>query len=226
MYQILKMRLPTCTEYDLLADTVKEDSGVMHWKGIYSWCQDADPNWPSSRAVRGYRSARFWSNSTASYRYANVGFRPAFEILDSDPILSDGAIITVGTLYMGGQPVKVPENPAWNGDVPDYIPGTKLELREALDDPANQIHGIKVGDVFITDRVLLKNISWNDAQTALVRQLGEEDIRTWSVPVVKAVEVQANSIEEALTIAARKAEHIGATLMYQTPKEYLAYLNS
>lgn len=226
MCQILKMRLPTCTEYDQLADTVKEDNGVMHWKGIYSWCQDADPNLASGRAVRGYLSARFWLNSTVTSRYANVGFRPAFEIQDSNPMLSDGAIITVGTLYMGGQPVKVPENPAWNGDVPDYIPGTKLELREALDDPANQIHGIKVGDVFIADRVLLKNISWNDAQAALVRQLGEEDICTWSIPVVKLVEVQANTVEEALAIGARKAEHIGATLMCQTPKEYLAYLNS
>ena len=168
MCQILKMRLPTCTEYNLLADTVKEDNGVMHWKGIYSWCQDADPNLASKRAVRGYLSARFWSNDSATTRNALVGFRPAFEIQDSDPMLSDGAIITVGTLYMNGQPVKVPQNPVWNGDVPNYIPDTKLELREVLDDADYQVRAIKVGSILIADRVLVKNINWSSAPDACV----------------------------------------------------------
>lgn len=225
MCQILKMRLPTCAEYNLLADTVKEDNGVMHWKGIYSWCQDADPNGPSNRTVRGYYSARAWYLYNASTRYVTVGFRPAFEILDPDPMLSDGTIVTVGTLYMDGQPVRTPQNPTCRGDIPDYIPGAELELREALDDADYQVRAIKVGSILIADRVLLKNIDWFSAAGVCVCQ-AESGFRTWNVPVVKTVEVQANSIEEALTIAARKAEHIGATLMYQTPEEYLAYLNS
>ena len=155
MCQILKMRLPTCTEYNLLADTVKEDNGVMHWKGIYSWCQDADPNLASKRAVRGYLSARFWSNDSATTRNALVGFRPAFEVLHPDPLTPDGTIITVGTLYMDGKPVKVPQNPTQNGDVSDYIPGAKLEMREALDDPSYQVKAIKADDVLVADRVLL-----------------------------------------------------------------------
>lgn len=225
MCQILKMRLPTCTEYNLLADTAKEDNGVMHWKGIYSWCQDADPNGPSNRAVRGYLSARFWSNDSATTRNALVGFRPAFEIQDSDPMLSDGAIITVGTLYMDGHPVRTPQNPTCRGDIPDYIPGAELELREALDDADYQVRAIKVGSILIADRVLLKNIDCFSAAGVCVCQ-AESGFRTWDVPVVRTIEVQANSVEEALAIAARKAEHIGATLMYQTPEEYLAYLNS
>lgn len=225
MYQILKIRLPTCTEYDQLADTVKEDNGVMHWKGIYSWCQDADPNWASFRTVRGWVSARSWDYYIASDRYVYVGFRPAFEILDFDPMLSDGTIVTVGTLYMNGQPVKVPQNPVWNGDVPGYIPGTKLELREVLDDADYQVRAIKVGSILIADRVLVKNINWFSVPDACVCH-AESGLRTWSVPVVKTVEVQANSIEEALAIGTRKAEHIGATLMFQTAEEYLAYLNS
>ena len=92
MCQILKMRLPTCTEYNLLADTVKEDNGVMHWKGIYSWCQDADPNGPSNRAVRGYHSARRWDCSLASFRYVSVGFRPALEPLGSEPCFPNALI--------------------------------------------------------------------------------------------------------------------------------------
>ena len=100
MCQILKMRLPTCAEYNLLADTVKEDNGVMHWKGIYSWCQDADPNGPSNRAVRGYLSARCWNNCYAMSRFAYVGFRPALEPLIPAP-LDYGPIVGTEITPMG-----------------------------------------------------------------------------------------------------------------------------
>ncbi len=63
---------------------------------------------------------------------------------------------------MDSKPVKVPQSPTRNGDIPDYIPGAKLEMREALDDPSYQVQAIKAGDVLIADRVLLKNISWDD----------------------------------------------------------------
>ena len=157
-----KMRFPTCAEYDSLADTAKEANGIMHWKGIYSWCQDVKPGWPSTHAVRGYLSARYWLNYNATSRSAHVGFRPVFEILNSDTLPPDGTIVTVGTLYMAGEPVKVPLNPTWDGDIPDYTPDSKLELREALGDPAYQVNAIRVGDILIVDRVLLKNISWQD----------------------------------------------------------------
>jgi len=225
MHQIMKIRLPTCTEYDQLADTVKEDNSVMYWKDMFSWCQDTASDWASSRAVRGYASARNWNIHDATIRDVYVGFRPAFEILDPDPMLSDGAILTVGTLYMDGHPVRTPQNPTCRGDIPDYIPGAELELREALDDADYQVRAIKVGSILIADRVLLKNIDCFSAAGVCVCQ-AESGFRTWDVPVVRTIEVQANSVEEALAIAARKAEHIGATLMYQTPEEYLAYLNS
>lgn len=225
MLQIRKMRLPTRAEYDQLADTVKENNSVMHWKGIFSWCQDALRNYPASRALRGYFSARYWYYNSASSRDAYLGFRPAFEILDSDTMPSDDATVRVGTLYMDGQPVKIPQNPVWNGDIPDYIPDAKLELRETLDDADYQVRAIKVGSILIADRVLLKNITWFSAKEAHVYEPGK-DLCTWSVPVMKQVEVQANSIEEALAIAARKAEHIGATLIHQTPEEYMTYLKS
>ena len=225
MHQIMKIRLPTCTEYDQLADTVKEDNSVMYWKDMFSWCQDTASDCASTRAVRGYRSARYWGIDGAAGRGVYVGFRPAFEILDPDPMLSDGAILTVGTLYMDGHPVRTPQNPTCRGDIPDYIPGAELELREALDDADYQVRAIKVGSILIADRVLLKNIDCFSAAGVWVCQ-AESGFRTWDVPVVRTIEVQANSVEEALAIAARKAEHIGATLMYQTPEEYLAYLNS
>ena len=53
---------------------------------------------------------------------------------------------------MGDKPVKVPQNPVYNGDIADYIPGAKLELRETLGDSAYQVTAIKVGKVLIADR--------------------------------------------------------------------------
>jgi hypothetical protein len=167
MLQIKKMRLPTCEEYDLLATAVKEDNNRMHWNDMFSWCQDADPALASTRAVRGYHSARLWTRGNATARRAHVGFRPAVEIPNPDSLTPDGTIVTVGSLYMDGKPVKVPQSPTKDGDIPDYIPGAKLEMREALDDPDYQVKAIKAGDILIADRVLLKNISWDDAQDAL-----------------------------------------------------------
>ena len=91
-----------------------------------------------------------------------VGFHPAFDSLASDASLPDWTIVTVGTSYMDGQPVKVPKNPVWDGDIPDYIPGVKLELREPAPTPEYQIKAVRVGAILIADRVLLANISWND----------------------------------------------------------------
>ena len=158
--RLSKVRLPTCKEYDLLAKDVEESNDIMHWESMYSWCQDADPDWAPNRAARGDHSVRYWLSSRAEYRYVRVGFRPAVEILDPDILGPDGTIVMVGTLYMDGKPVKVPQNPTKDGDIPDYIPGTKLEMREALDDPSYQVKAIKAGGILIADRVLLKNISW------------------------------------------------------------------
>ena len=176
MLQIKKMRLPTCEEYDLLATAVKEDNNRMHWNDMLSWCQDVDPNWTSHRAVRGYRSARYGCYYYATLRHAHVGFRPTFKILNPDPLTPDGTIITVGTLYMDGKPVKVPQNPTQDGDIPNYIHGAKLEMREALDDPSYQVQAIKAGDVLIVDRVLLKNISWDDLNDKILE--GESTMKT------------------------------------------------
>jgi len=99
-----------------------------------------------------------------------VGFRPAFEVLSNDALpvdITDGDVVVIGTLYMDGKPVRVPEYPIWDGDIEEYIPDAKLELRAALDDPAYQVKGIKAGDVFICDCCLLENISYDDIEFAL-----------------------------------------------------------
>lgn len=162
MFGIKKMCLPTCEEWDRMVDIVDGDDAVMHWRKMFSWCQDMDKDYPEGRTTRGYYSARLWGYNSTSYRYANLGFRPAFEPLSTDSLVSDGAVVVAGTVYMNGNPVINPASPTWYGDIPNYLPGAKLEMREALGDPAYQVKAIKVGNVLIADRVLLKSISWED----------------------------------------------------------------
>ena len=167
---ILNMRLPTCREYDALVDATGGSNSIMHWEKMFSWCKNGDPGDSSPRAARGYSSALNWFIFDAMYRYVDVGFRPAFDKPNSD--VSDGTLTTVGTLYMDGKPVKVPQNPTRNGDVLDYIPGAKLEFRKAMNAAAYQVRAIKVGDVLIADRVLLRSISWVDlAGEAVIKAL-------------------------------------------------------
>lgn len=159
---IKKMRLPVCEEWDRMVDVTGGDDAVMHWQKIFSWCQDMDKDYPSGRTTRGYYSARLWGYDSISYRHANLGFRPAFELLSADSLGPDGTVVIAGTLYMNNSPVMNPTCPTWYGDITDYVPGARLALGPALDDPAYQVRAIRIGRALVADRVLLKNISWND----------------------------------------------------------------
>ena len=128
--EILKMRLPTCAEYSLLVEATSDDDNIILWKNMCFWCWDTCPDCASHRAVRGYRSAHFWYDDAAAARHAHIGFRPAFEIQNPDA-LGSNKVVTVGTLYMDGRPVRVPEKPVLNGDIWSYVPGSKLELQTA-----------------------------------------------------------------------------------------------
>lgn len=157
-----KVRFPTYAEWDRLADIVDEKNDIMHWQGMKSWCQDKHQSYPSTRTKCGGYSVRYWDRLDEPDRYVYVGFRPAFDVPPTETLGPDGTIVAAGTLYMDGLPVKVPVNPTKDGDIPDYIPGAKLEFREAIDDAAYQVQAIKVDNALIADRVLLKNISWGD----------------------------------------------------------------
>lgn len=162
MPEIKKMRLPVCAEWDRMADVTGGDDAIMHWRKMFSWCQDMDEDYPSGRTTRGYYSARLWGYNSISYRHANLGFRPVFELLGTDSLDPDGTVVIAGTLYMNDRPVMSPTNPTWYGDVTDYVPGARLALGPAIDDPAYQVWAIRIGRALVADRVLLKNISWED----------------------------------------------------------------
>ena len=83
---------PVSSDLDTNLNTTDHNSAhnqLWHWVGVYSWCQETWAENASSRAFRGYSSARFWSYNYAAYLDAYVGFRPVLEVLNTDPLISD-----------------------------------------------------------------------------------------------------------------------------------------
>ena len=86
--------LPAPVSSDLDSTQNATDLNSAHnqfwnWYYVYSWCQETYSGNSSSRARRGYRSARLWYYGNATLQYANVGFRPVLEVLNTDPLISD-----------------------------------------------------------------------------------------------------------------------------------------
>lgn len=188
MVQVTKMRLPTCEEWDRLVAITSGDDSLIHWNHIFSWCLDVSEAFlsmpASARAVRGWTSAQEWAHFHRSTHNTIVGFRPAFEFSGADD-LADGDCVVVGNLCMNGKPVKVPGAPFSGGDIPNYNPGVglepaaRLELRHMLDAPDYKVWAIKAGNVLIADRVLLRNISWMEANVNFrPEQMGEAPSET------------------------------------------------
>ena len=68
--------------WDDALDHTTEDNEIWHWCDSYFW--GAEDYTASSRALRGYASARHSYWSTSSLRHAFYGFRPALEPLGAD----------------------------------------------------------------------------------------------------------------------------------------------
>ena len=154
------MCLPTSSEWDRFVDIAHGDDSIMHWRDVFSWCQDSETNSAFCRTIRGYISARY-GEEFGTHRDSLVGFRPAIR-LPSPDTSPDETLVTIGTLYMNGRPIRVPTTPTWKGNIIGYVPNAKLELRAPVQNAAYQVRAIQVGDILIADRVLLKNISWDD----------------------------------------------------------------
>ena len=71
-------------EWDELMDKYGEDNSFTHFEDIYTICQEIDCDYAGYRSIRGYNSARNYSNYVASSAYTNFAFRPALEILTSE----------------------------------------------------------------------------------------------------------------------------------------------
>ena len=88
--------VPQRNEWDTMLN--KNSGYIQNWNEMYSWGQDAYST--SGRAVRGYYSARYWYDHTATYSGSDVGFRPVLEVLNPDTLGSDG--LKVVTLDLNG----------------------------------------------------------------------------------------------------------------------------
>lgn len=83
---------PVSSDLDTILNTTDHNSThnqLWHWVGVYSWCQETWAENASTRASRGYGSARFWSRDSSGNRSVSVGFRPVLEVLNTDPLISD-----------------------------------------------------------------------------------------------------------------------------------------
>ena len=83
---------PVSSDLDTNLNTTDHNSThnqLWHWVGVYSWCQETWAENASSRASRGYNSARLWGNPSSGPRDVRVGFRPVLEVLNTDPLISD-----------------------------------------------------------------------------------------------------------------------------------------
>ena len=90
--------VPQSNECDTM---LNKDSGyIQNWNKMYSWGQDAFSGDASSRAIRGYVSARGYGWDASSRRSASYGFRPVLEVLNPDTLGSDGLKAVV--LDLGG----------------------------------------------------------------------------------------------------------------------------
>ena len=89
---------PQSNEWDTMLN--KNSGYIQNWNKMYSWGQDVSSGFASSRARRGYDSARYWHYDYATDSGPRVGFRPVLEILNADTLGSDG--LKVVTLDLGG----------------------------------------------------------------------------------------------------------------------------
>ena len=79
---------PQSNEWDKMLD--KKDGYIQNWNIMNSWGQDTSSGGASSRAIRGFSSARYWYSYYATDSYPYVGFRPVLEVLNPDTLGSDG----------------------------------------------------------------------------------------------------------------------------------------
>lgn len=153
------MRIPTSAEWIQLLEVTDGDDTIIHWREMFSFGRNENPNFGMDRAILGYYEPDYYRCPYTGSDSINVGLRPAFE-LQSFNGLPNGA----GWLALYERPASQGStNPVGNVDIPEFPPDAKLELRPALDDPAYQVRAIKVGNVLVADRALVASVTWSEA---------------------------------------------------------------
>ncbi|RFM21140.1 hypothetical protein C1146_12570 [Clostridium botulinum] len=123
--------------------------------------------WESNNYVyRGNQGARYLA--AGRYNYNGGAWRPALEVLDSDPLISNkksGDIVKFGTLYINNKKIKRPTDPvSFNGNIIEYN-GGNIEIKNTDNDDDYKLQWIYIKDgdknLLISDRALIKRITWS-----------------------------------------------------------------
>ena len=75
---------PKSNEWDTMLN--KNSGYIQNWNKMYLWGQDTVSGDASSRARRGYLSARYWYSNSATGSNSSLGFRPVLEVLNPDTL--------------------------------------------------------------------------------------------------------------------------------------------
>lgn len=84
--------IPNSTDLDssmVEADRVGVHNQKWNWYYMYSWCQEKYSENSAYSVYRGYISARYFSSTYSYSRGDNLGWRPALEVLNSAPLISE-----------------------------------------------------------------------------------------------------------------------------------------
>jgi len=178
---------------------------LTHHRNIGSWCRE--------KSILGGSHDSVHSSDVSAERFSSVGYRPVLIPLDPETMEprpsyllghADGDMFRMGTLYMSGIPQPNPEMPVPGGDIPDYIPGANLQIGDSSSALSQRITWIKVGYALISDRILMKNISWDDLeQHGLVGRTEQE--KAFSHFVSKSSQETAPLADKIHSAASRAA---------------------
>ena len=136
---------------------------LSHHKGIGSWSRE--------KSIQSGSHDIAHSSDVSAEHSSSGGYRPVIIPLDPETLEprpsyllghADGDLFRMGTLYMSGVPQENPKTPVPSGDIPDYIPGSDLQIGDSSSALSQRITWIKVGNALVSDRILMKNISWSD----------------------------------------------------------------
>lgn len=66
-------------EWDRLMSEYNEGNKVLHFNNMYSWCQETDCDYSSTRSVRGYHSARYYITALRRIRALTLVGAPSLK---------------------------------------------------------------------------------------------------------------------------------------------------
>ncbi|HIG0360377.1 TPA: hypothetical protein ACX96Z_001966 [Clostridium sporogenes] len=70
-------------------DLDRTHNQLWNWWGNHSWCKETYKGNSSYRVYRGSSCARYFNYNNSNYTSGNVGWRPALEVLNTAPLVSD-----------------------------------------------------------------------------------------------------------------------------------------